>query len=109
MQRLLERVKGDKVIWSVVMLLSLISLLAVYSSTGSLAYKMDKNAGYYLIKQLLVLAFGLFIIYVVHKVNYTKFARLSVLLYVMSLPLLAYTMFFGEEINKGSRWIKLPV
>jgi len=109
MQRLLDRIKGDKVIWSVVLVLSLISLMAVYSSTGSLAYRMDKNASYYLIKQLMVLALGLLIIYGVHKVNYTKFARIAVLLYAISLPLLIYTLFFGAKINEGSRWIKLPV
>lgn len=109
MQKILERIKGDKVIWSVVLLLSLISLMAVYSSTGSLAYRMDKNASYYLVKQLMVIAVGLLIIYGVHKVNYTKFARLAVMLYVISLPLLVYTLFFGAKINEGSRWIKLPV
>src|ERR1041384_5888963 len=109
MQRLLERVKGDKVIWSVVMLLSLISLLAVYSSTGSLAYRMDKNAGYYLLKQIFVLGLGLLIIYWVHTVNYTKFASIAVVLYVLSLPLLVYTLFFGTTLNEGSRWIRLPL
>jgi cell division protein FtsW len=108
MERILSRIKGDKVIWSVVMVLALISLLAVYSSTRSLAYKMDKNASYYLIKQLMVLGFGLFIIYAVHRVNYTKFAKLSVLFYVISLPLLAYTLLFGAKINGGARWIALP-
>lgn len=108
MQRLLDRIKGDKVLWSVVLVLSLISLMAVYSSTGSLAYRMDKNASYYLVKQLMVLALGLLIIYGVHRVNYTKFARIAVLLYAISLPLLLYTLFFGAKINEGSRWIKLP-
>ncbi len=109
MQHLLERIKGDKVIWSVILVLSFISLLAVYSSTGSLAYRMDKNASYYLVKQLVVLGMGLVIIYLVHRVNYTKFARVAVLLYVISLPLLLFTLFFGATINEGSRWIKLPV
>ncbi len=109
MQQILQRTRGDKVIWSVVVLLSLISLLAVYSSTQSLAYRMDRNASYYLVKQLMVLAFGLFIIYSVHKVNYTKFAKLSVVLYAISVPLLIYTLFFGTTLNEGSRWIKLPV
>ena len=109
MNKLLDRVKGDKVIWSVVILLSIVSLLAVYSSTGMLAYKKDQHATYYLVKQLMVLAFGLLIIYVVHKINYTKFAKLSVMLYVISLPLLAYTLLFGAKINGGSRWIQLPV
>lgn len=109
MQRILERVKGDKIIWSVVLVLSIVSLMGVYSFTGSLAYKHDKNASFYLIKQLMVLGFGLVIIYWVHRINYTKFAKLSVLLYVISLPLLVYTLFFGAKINGGSRWISVPV
>lgn len=109
MNQLLKRTKGDQVIWAVVVVLSFISLLAVYSSTGSLAYRMDKNSNYYLIKQLLVLALGLVIIYYIHKINYTKFAKIAVLLYIISLPLLIYTLFFGTTLNEGSRWIRLPV
>ena len=62
MNQLLKKTKGDQVIWGVVIILSFISLLAVYSSTGSLAYRMDKNSSYYLVKQLLVLGLGLVII-----------------------------------------------
>lgn len=109
MSSLLNRTKGDKVIWAVVMILSCISLLAVYSSTRTLAYRMDKHSLYYLVKQLAVLGLGLMIIYWVHRINYTKFAKIAVLLYLASLPLLLYTLFFGANINDGSRWIKLPV
>lgn len=109
MNQILKRTKGDQVIWGVVLVLSFISLMAVYSSTRTLAYRMDKNSIYYLVKQLMVLALGLLIIYWVHKVNYTKFARIAVLLYLISLPLLLYTLLFGASINDGSRWIKLPV
>jgi len=109
MKQLLTKTKGDQVIWGVVLVLSFISLLAVYSSTGSLAYRMDKNSSYYLIKQLMVLGLGLVIIYLVHRVNYTKFARVAILLYLISLPLLIYTLFFGTTLNEGSRWIRLPV
>jgi cell division protein FtsW len=108
-QGLLQRTKGDHVIWAVIVVLSFVSLLAVYSSTGSLAYRMEKNASYYLIKQLMVLALGLAIIYYIHKINYTKFAKIAVILYLLSLPLLIYTLFFGTSLNEGSRWIKLPV
>lgn len=109
MQKLLQKTRGDQVIWAVVILLSLISLLAVYSSTQSLAYRMDKNASYYLLKQLLFLAFGLALIYFVHKINYTKLVRFTTLVYAVSLPLLLYTLFFGVKLNEGSRWIMLPV
>jgi cell division protein FtsW len=108
-KQLLKKTKGDHVIWGVVLVLSFISLLAVYSSTGSLAYRMEKNSSYYLVKQLMVLGLGLLIIYWVHKVNYTKFAKVAVILYLLSLPLLLYTLFFGTSLNEGSRWIRLPV
>ena len=109
MKQLMTKTKGDQVIWGVVVLLSFISLLAVYSSTGSLAYRMEKNSSYYLVKQVMVLGLGLLITYWVHKINYTKFARIAVILYLLSLPLLVYTLFFGTSLNEGSRWIKLPV
>jgi cell division protein FtsW len=109
MQKYLSQVKGDKVLWAIVLVLSLFSLLAVFSATGSLAYRMDKNPSYYMVKQLGVLVLGLYIIYRVHKINYTRFAAWSVILYFLSLPLLVYTLFFGTSLNEGSRWIRLPV
>lgn len=110
MQKLLNNTKGDKVIWAVVVILSLVSVLAVYSSTGSLAYRMQKgNTEYYLFKQLSVLVLGVIIIYVAHRVNYTVYSRLAVILFLISIPLLIYTLFFGSTINEASRWIRLPV
>ncbi|MBS1630169.1 MAG: FtsW/RodA/SpoVE family cell cycle protein [Bacteroidetes bacterium] len=105
----LSALKGDRIIWAVIVLLACISVVGVFSFTSSLAYKLDRNSGYYLAKQLSVLVVGLLIIFFVHRVNYTKFARLSTLLFYISLPLLLYTLFFGAEFNNGSRWIRLPV
>ncbi len=109
MQQILERIKGDRVIWSVVIVLSLLSLLAVYSATGSLAWRNDKSSGFYMTKQLFFLAAGLVIIFIMHRINYTRFARFSVILFLISIPLLIYTLFFGTSLNQGSRWITLPV
>jgi cell division protein FtsW len=109
MQQVLQRIKGDKVIWSIVIVLSLLSCLAVYSATGSLAWRMDKSSGFYLVKQIGVLVAGLAIIFVVHRINYTKFARFSVVLFLLCIPLLIYTLFFGTTLNEGSRWIRLPL
>src|SRR3954462_8494597 len=96
-KKLLTKTKGDQVIWGVVILLSFISLLAVYSSTGSLAYRMEKNSSYYLAKQVMVLGLGVLITYWVHAINYAKFAKVAVGLYLLSLPLLVYTLFFGTS------------
>jgi cell division protein FtsW len=109
LQAYLKRVKGDKVIWSVVLLLALFSLLSVYSATGSLAYRMDKNASFYMIKQVGVLGLGMFLIYLVHRINYTRFAKWAVILFGISVPLLLYTLLFGTTLNDGARWIRLPV
>ncbi len=110
MEQLLKRTKGDKIIWGVVIVLSLISLMAVYSSTGSLAYRMHKgHTEVYLIKQLGVLIAGLGIIYVAHKVNYVIYSKIAVFLFAISIPLLLYTLFFGTTLNEGSRWIRLPL
>lgn len=109
-QKLLNNTRGDKVIWAIVIVLSLVSVLAVYSSTGSLAYRMQKgNTEYYLFKQLSVLVLGVLIIYIAHRVNYTVYSRIAVILFLISIPLLLYTLLFGSTINEASRWIRLPV
>ena len=102
------RTKGDKVIWAVVILLSFVSVLAVYSSTGSLAYRKEVDASHYLVKQLMILGVGFLIIYLVHRIKYTMFVKIAVVLYLLSLPLLLYTLFCGVSLNEGSRWIRLP-
>ncbi len=104
------RARGDKYIWSIVVLLAIASLLVVYSATSSLAYKYyDGNNTAYLFKQLAFIVVGLLVIYFMHRVNYTIYSRVALWLYLISIPLLIYTLFFGVEVNDASRWIKLPV
>ena len=108
--RLLTKTRGDKTIWALVFLLVLISLLVVYSATGSLAYKMYKgNTEVYLFKQIAFIAIGFCLIYFAHRVNYTIYSRVAKILFLLSIPLLLYTLFFGVTLNEGSRWIKLPI
>ncbi len=106
---LLSKTKGDKVIWALVVLLTLVSLLAVYSATGSLAYKNYKgNTEVYLFKQIAFIIAGILVIYFAHLVNYTFYSKAARIAFLISIPLLVYTLFFGAKINDGSRWIKLP-
>ncbi len=106
---LVNRTKGDRVIWAVVVLLTLMSLLVVYSSTGSLAYKYSKSPESFLFKQLVFIIAGLLLIYFAHRVNYSIYSKVAKWLFIISVPLLIYTLFFGTKLNEGSRWIKLPV
>ena len=106
---LLLRTKGDKVIWAVVILLTMVSILVVYSSVGSLAYRMNKSAESYLLRQVGYICLGVIIIYFAHRVNYTVYSRIASILFIISIPLLIYTLKYGSHINDASRWIKLPV
>ena len=105
-----QKTKGDKVIWALVVLLTLVSLLAVYSATGSLAYKNYKgNTEIYLFKQVAFIMAGIMVIYFAHQVNYTIYSKVARILFLLSIPLLIYTLFFGVKLNEGSRWIRLPI
>jgi cell division protein FtsW len=106
---LVSKTKGDRVIWAIVIILTLVSLLVVYSSTGSLAYKYSKSTESYLFKQFAFIILGVLVIYFAHRVNYTIYSRVALILFLVSIPLLLYTLFFGVQLNAGSRWIKLPV
>lgn len=105
-----SKTKGDKVIWATVVILALVSLLVVYSATGSLAYKSFKgNTTFFLFKQLSFIIIGVIIIYWAHRVNYTIYSKVALVLFLLSIPLLFYTLLFGSNLNEASRWIKLPV
>jgi len=104
------KTRGDRVIWSIVAVLVVISLLAVYSSTGSLAYKQNKgNTEYYLFRQITFIVIGVGIIYFTHLVDYRFFSKVALWLYIASIPLLLYTLLFGANLNEANRWIKLPL
>lgn len=105
-----SRTSGDKVIWATVVLLALVSLLVVYSSTGLLAYRYNKgNTEIYLFKQVMFITAGVGIIYFAHRVNYTIYSKWSRILFLVAIPLLIWTLFFGVRLNEGSRWIRLPI
>ncbi|MDA3866276.1 MAG: FtsW/RodA/SpoVE family cell cycle protein [Salinivirgaceae bacterium] len=101
--------QGDKGVWVIVFLLSIISLLAVYSSTGTLAYKrFGGNTQYFLMRHFMFMVISFIIMYFVHMVRYTMLLRLSKLFFYISIPLLIYTMVGGLTLNQASRWITVP-
>ena len=102
--------KGDPIIWAVLIALSIFSILAVYSSTGTLAYRYQGgNTSYYFIKHASSLLAGLFIVFLVHLIPYKLFSRISQIMLVLAVPLLLLTLVFGSNINQATRSLKLPV
>lgn len=102
--------KGDKMIWSIVILLSVFSILVVYSATGALAYKMaNGNTEFYLLRHTFLVALSLFAMWVTHRIDYRYYSKLCLLALWISVPLLLYTWKFGVNINEASRWITIPL
>jgi cell division protein FtsW len=105
----LANIKGDKVIWAIVLLLSLVSMLAVYSSISTLAYKSGSgNQEVILIKHGLTVALGLVLMYYVHKLKFTYYSRISQIAFWLSIPLLILTLIIGTNLNDASRWLVVP-
>jgi cell division protein FtsW len=101
--------KGDKVIWLVVILLSLFSILAVYSSSGFLAYKFQGgNTEYYLFKHSFIILLGLALMWAFHQIRYKYFSALSQIGLGISVLLLFLTFFMGSSVNSASRWLMIP-
>ena len=105
-----ENLKGDSIIWLIILLLSIFSVLVVYSATGSLAYKyVGGNTEYYLLKHGALVFLSLFAMWVVHKIDYRYYTKISKLLLWVSVFLLVITWFFGANINEASRWLTIPI
>ena len=109
MKMIFNYIKGDKAIWIIVFMLSLFSILSVYSSTGSLAFRyQDGNTEYYLFKHIFIIIAGIFIMYITHNIKYTFYSRIAQFLFVISIPILVYTLFKGTNLNEASRWLTIP-
>ncbi len=106
---LFKYIKGDRVIWTVVLLLSLLSILVVYSSVVALAYRYKGgDTASYLIKHIFIVSSGIFLMYLIHKVKYSYFSRISQIAIFIAAPLLLYTLLKGVSAGDASRWLAIP-
>lgn len=112
MLKIINSLKGDKVIWAFVALLALFSFMPVFSASSNLAYMRhgSGNAITYLIKHLAHIFIGFFIIYQVHKIPYHYFRGISRIALPIVWLLLIYTLVKGTVIEgaNASRWIQVP-
>jgi cell division protein FtsW len=102
-----KHLQGDKVIWAVVFTLSLISILVVYSSIGTLAFKRSESPEKILFTHTLHLLIGLAAMWFAHKVDYRYYSKLSRFALLISIPLLLYTFVAGVNVNDARRWINI--
>ena len=107
MQQLIEKyLKGDKVIWTIIILLSLYSIVMAYSSSSNLAFRISGgNVAPYVIKHTLIIIIGIVLIIYLQFFPYKYFSRLSQIGIFVSIVLLFVTLLFGVSKGNASRWI----
>jgi cell division protein FtsW len=107
--KLFNYLKGDRVIWVIMLLLSLLSVLVVYSAAVTLAHDYKQgNTEYFLYKQFALISLGFIIAYFIHKIKYTLFSKLAQLGFILCIPLLLYTLLKGVSQGAASRWLEIP-
>jgi len=107
--------KGDLTLWVILIFLSLISLVIVYSATGKLAYReADGNTMYYLIRQVafILVGFGimLFLVNVLPVTLYFKIspALIGITIFTLILAIIQYKLTGSADNKETSRSLNMP-
>lgn len=96
--------RGDRTIWVVFLLLSIVSLVEVYSSIGLLAAsKFDGRTMSLFMKHLAIVLGTWVVVAAESRINYRFFSRFALLGYWVSMVLLAVALMMG------GRWLGIPV
>lgn len=99
--------KGDKYIWGAFFGLCLISILSMYSASGTLTYTSDDIYDP-IIRHSKFLVGSVIVVFVVHYIHYKYLRLFGFPLFIISSLLLIWALFFGEKLNDASRWIIIP-
>lgn len=103
----LRHLKGDSVMWMIVILLMSFSLLTVYSFVPILVRIEGGTPFYYLVKHLAYVILGFVSMFAVHRINTKYFSQISQFVYYLAIALLVFTIFFGVKVNGAERWIRV--
>ncbi|BAV95254.1 FtsW/RodA/SpoVE family cell cycle protein [Ichthyobacterium seriolicida] len=104
----IKNIRGNKTLWSAIFALALFSFWPNYTTSSNPAYLYgDGNTSLILIKHAFHLFFGFIIIFLVHRIDYNYYKRISVIMVLVIIILLTITLFFGTSVNSASRWIRI--
>lgn len=100
---------GDRVLWIIIVVLSVISVLVVYSSTAKMAYDAHtvRSTSHFLQQQVMILGLSFGIMLFVHKIDCRIYFYLTRPAYFLSLLLTVAVYFIGATTNGAARWIPL--
>lgn len=98
--------KGDKYIWGAYFALCFISIVAMFSASGTLTFNGGDPFDP-IMKHSLFLAIGGIIVFVTHRIPYRWFRLFGFAVYVVSLILLMYALIGGNKVNEAARWVTI--
>ncbi len=100
---------GDKVLWVIVAMLSIISILLVFSSTAKMAYDITENSSpvRFLTLQLFYLIVSLIIVILLHRFSVKIYGKISWWIWGICVGLTILTYFAGSSINGAARWLPI--
>jgi len=106
--RIINSLKGDKIIWIVVLSLSIFSFLPVYSASSNFGVNLIFSSVF---KHVAIIFIGILIMYATHLLDYKYLRGLSLIILPLAIFLLLITAFQGNEIDgaNASRWISIPI
>lgn len=105
-----RNLKGDPVLWGVAVFLLGSGVLVVYSASVMESYlEYNGDTEYLLYKQIQAAIMAFIVMYVVHRMPYTKFVVFSRLGVWVSVILLLFTFFKGVSVNDAARWVEIPL
>jgi cell division protein FtsW len=106
--KLKNHLQGDKQIWWILILLSLISVVVVYSSVSGLAYRKNNgNTEFLLLKHTFFLFISLCFTFVIHKFDFTQYSGIAHILLWFTPFLILYTLMFGTSVGGVRRWVNI--
>ncbi|MBN9311795.1 MAG: cell division protein FtsW [Chryseobacterium sp. 39-10] len=106
-----ELLKGDKVLWTVILAISFFSVFPVYSASSNLEYIVNNGTTTsHLMKHMFFVVLGLVIMRAVGFFKYEHIGKLSAILLGIMVFLLGITLFTGQKIDgaSASRWFTIP-
>ena len=105
---LIGSLKGDKIIWIVVLSLSIFSFLPVYSASSNFGVNLIFSSVF---KHVAIIFIGIIIMYATHLIDYKYLRGLSLIILPLAILLLFITALQGNEIDgaNASRWISIPL
>jgi cell division protein FtsW len=102
--------KGDRILWNSILVLAGLSVVAVYSAIGALAYQQfDGNTTYVMLKHLLFVLLGLVAALIFQFVPYKIYFKHAFTFFAIAFVLVILTRFIGVEINGARRWLAIPL